>query len=154
MAYITEADLVALFSLDEIRVLSNLKEPNATVINSARVAAAIAWATEIIDSYASVFYLTPLAIVPAILKGYAADLARYQMDLNRPREDVRQRYEDAIAWLKLLSTGKVSLGDSVPRRTTSAIPDLPSVAKDVAPPIATYRASSPIFTPRLTREIW
>lgn len=122
MAYITAQDLIDLFGEEEIIELSNLDTPNAIVVNFGRVAKAIAWAQEIIDSYASVYYLVPLSgtagAVPVIIRGYTSDLARYQLDCNRPREDVRIRYEDAIKWLVLLAAGKVSLGDGVKRKAS------------------------------------
>jgi phage gp36-like protein len=116
MAYVTEAQLVDLFGADEMIQLSNLDEPNATAVNSARITSATAWASEIIDSYASVFYVTPIAPVPYILTGYAKDLVRYQLDCNSPRDDVRQRYEDALKWLEMLAKGIASLGPNVPRK--------------------------------------
>ena len=156
MGYTTEQQLVNAFGFDEIRVLSNLNEPNAPAINSQRIAEVIGNAHGIVNGYVGVRNMLPISspAAVAILEPHEAAIARYLLDLNRPREDVRKRFEDSIGWLKELASGKVFLGDDVSPRSTSTTADLPSVPKDVAPPIATYRASSPIFTPRLTREIW
>ena len=71
---------------------------------------AIAYAEEEANSYVGVLYSLPLATVPLVLKNKVADIARYQLDQFAAREDVRQRYEDAISWLKGVAAGKISLG--------------------------------------------
>ncbi|NJR38533.1 MAG: DUF1320 family protein [Leptolyngbyaceae cyanobacterium CSU_1_4] len=54
-------------------------------------------------------YTLPLSSVPLILRNKCCDIARYRLDRNRPRDDVRQRYEDAIAFFKDLVNGRVKL---------------------------------------------
>lgn len=109
MPYVTQSDMVALFPLSEMVGLTNLDDPAATTVNTNRLDAAIAHAESIIDSYLGVRHSLPLATTPVVLTGYAADITRYVLDSTRAREDVRQRYEDAIVWLKMLAKGEVVL---------------------------------------------
>jgi len=71
---------------------------------------AINYAEAEADSYIGVMYALPLNSVPLVLKNKVADIARYQMDQLCAREDVRQRYEDAMSWFRGVSQGKISLG--------------------------------------------
>lgn len=109
MDYCTVARLVSLFGASEILNLSRLTDPTATTIDTARVEAAIAYAEDEINSYIGLRYTSPFVSVPLVLGGKAADIARYQLDSIHPRDDVRQRYEDAIKWLVLVASGKIDL---------------------------------------------
>lgn len=90
--------------------LTNLHSPDETTINVDAFNAAVVDAEAEINSYVGVVAALPLASVPLVLGGKAADVTRYYLDTLDPRDDVRQRYEDAIEWLKLLAAGKVDLG--------------------------------------------
>jgi phage gp36-like protein len=74
------------------------------------VDAACDYAAQEIDCYLALRYALPIASVPMVLTNKAADIARYQLEHNDPREDVRKRYEDAIVWLKFVAAGKIGLG--------------------------------------------
>jgi phage gp36-like protein len=108
--YVTQADLIRLFGLSEIESLSQLDYPGNPAIDTVRVDAACEYATQEIDCYLALRYALPIASVPLVLTNKAADIARYQLEHNDPREDVRKRYEDAIVWLKLVASGKIGLG--------------------------------------------
>lgn len=64
-----------------------------------------------IDSYISVRYTTPLAAPPPIIKQYCVDIALYRLASSSTRvtEEMRQRYEDAIDWLKAVSKGDAAI---------------------------------------------
>lgn len=153
MAYITEQDLIDLFGEEEIIDLSNLDNPNATTVNSVRVTAAIAQSEDILHTYASAYYSIPLVpidstvpIAPPSVRGILLDHARYHLDINRPREDVRVRYEDGLEWLLLLAKGKVSLGDNYKRKAELVL------EKPAGGPIGIGGAtgsSEPIYTKEL-----
>lgn len=100
-AYITEAGLGERFSVGEITDLA--------ASDTDAVARACTDATSLIDGYLSSRYSLPLAEVPDIVAGWAADIARYRLWDDHAPEEVRRRYEDALAQLKLLSTGVISL---------------------------------------------
>lgn len=110
MSYTDQAKLVELFGEEEILALTNLHKPNAITIDATRLTAAIAWSDNLIDSYLGGRYSLPLPSVPLVLSGYAADIARYQLDSLSPRDDVRRRYDDALKWLGAVCQGKVTLG--------------------------------------------
>ncbi len=110
MVYCTVPQLIGLFGESEILQLSHLDNSSATTIDTVRVNAAIAYAQDEINSYLGGRYTLPLSSVPLVLTGKAADIARYQLDSIRPRDDVRKRYEDAVKWLVLVAGGKLDLG--------------------------------------------
>lgn len=63
-----------------------------------------------IDGYLAGRYTLPLSTVPRVLVNVACDIARYRLYDDRVTEAVQKRYEDAIKFLTLVSTGKVGLG--------------------------------------------
>lgn len=107
--YATAVDFIETFGEPETIQLTNLDVPAATTVNLIPLEKAIAHASEIIDGYCGYRYRLPLAPTPAIT-AYCLDIARYRLDRIRSREDVRQRFEDAIAYFKRVAEGKVSLG--------------------------------------------
>ncbi len=101
------------FGEPETLMLTNLDTPNATVVNPVPINRALTDAAALIDSYLARRYQLPLLTVPQVLIPYSLDIARYKLDRIRNREDVRQRYEDAIKWLEMVASGKVYLGVDV-----------------------------------------
>jgi phage gp36-like protein len=73
---------------------------------------ALSDSTEEIDSYVGVKYDLPLVSVPPILERICCDITMYRLayDASSLTEEIRQRYDDALAWLKKLAEGKVTLG--------------------------------------------
>ena len=108
-AYATEQQFIDQFGQEETIQLTNLEDPAAVAVNSTVLQAALDRASEEIDSYIGQRYDLPLVVLPVTLVQAALDIARYRLDNNDPREDVWQRYEDAIKWLLLIANGKVSL---------------------------------------------
>ena len=66
-------------------------------------------ASQIADGYICAYYTVPLEGAPQNLKIYVCDIARYLLWKSRASEEVRQRYEDAISYLKLVASGKAKL---------------------------------------------
>lgn len=106
--YASRNDLFERFSQVSIenleRMVSADKQPSAAITE-----AAIADASEEADSYIAVSYSLPLPAVPAALKRVVCDIARYRLHSLQPTEEVKQRYEDAIAWLKRIADKKAVL---------------------------------------------
>lgn len=101
--YITRQDLIERYSRREIeRLETNINSPDA-------VAAAITDAVDAINGYISAYHALPLPIIPASIKRVAAVLARYYLYKDKPTEQVRTDYEDAIRWLEQIASGKVKL---------------------------------------------
>ncbi len=142
MDYATVDDMVELFGDREIVELTNLDNPGAETIDEPRLEKALDYASREVDSYLTAAqYQLPLPSVPLVLRNKVADIARYHLDSYRAREDVRQRYEDAVKWLGLLASGKVSLG--LDKATQEEITTDDAV---------TYYSQPKVFTSRLLRD--
>lgn len=124
--YATEADLVARFSEEEI---SNLK---LMVSNPQFVDDAIQDATEEINGHIGGRYPLPLPNVPSNLKRMACDIARYRLYFQQPTEEIRKRYEDAIAFLKRVADNKAHLQIQLPE-TNEIVDDQPKNKPSTAP---------------------
>lgn len=105
--YATEADLVARFG-EEIGGLKVM------VSNPTFVEDAIQDATEEINGHIGDRYSLPLPNVPSNLKRMACDIARYRLYFQQPTDEVRKRYEDAVAFLKRVADNKAHLQIQLP----------------------------------------
>ena len=101
--YADRNDMVLRFSEFEI---SRLEKP---LTAGESVESAIQDASDIADGYIGVKYPIPLPEVPKNLKIYICDIARYLLWKTKASDEVRQRYEDAISFLKRVSDGKAIL---------------------------------------------
>lgn len=99
--YIDQAGLQQRFGATEI---ADLAESDAQA-----VARACSDATTMIDGYLAARYTLPLKSTPAMVVAWAADIARYRLWDEHAPEEVRRRFEDALAQLKLLSQGVIAL---------------------------------------------
>lgn len=109
MAYATQTEAITLYG--ETYILTSVDRdkdgsPDATAFSSA-----LDKASNVVDSYLGVRFDVPISPVPEVLKQYTVDIAVYYSspDLALTKEK-RRRYEDAIAWLKLVAKGQASLG--------------------------------------------
>ena len=79
---------------------------------------ALADASELMDSYIGAKYDLPLPTAPDVLKPVCVDIALYRMSQGAGAltEEIAERHKQAVAWLRDLSRGLVSLGldDSPP----------------------------------------
>lgn len=91
---------------------------------------ALADATALIDSYAGTRHPVPLDPVPPIVATYCIDIAMYRAapDAALATDHDRQRYEDALRFLRDVSKGAVSLGWRDPDPPAGA--DGPAVSID------------------------
>lgn len=113
MAYVTVEDLIDRLGEDEVYVLADRDRDGE--LDQAAIDDAAADAAAEINAYLGKRYSVPLGAerVPRIVKRIAIDLTVYRLaDIGGvggtdPR---RQRYEDAIALLKRLASGEISLG--------------------------------------------
>lgn len=109
MAYCTAEDLLSLLSQTELIQLSadTGNNPDDEVIEDAIEAAQAE-----IDSYLAVRYSLPLAQVPPRVKHLTIDLAIYNLFSRRSllNEVRRQRYLDAIEFLRQVAAGEATLG--------------------------------------------
>lgn len=110
--YIDDAGLRQRFGAKEIDDLIGA-DPSATPDPDPgdvdKLARACSDATQLIDGYLAARYTLPLKSTPPMVVAWAADIARYRLWDEHAPEEVRRRYEDALAQLKLLSTGAIAL---------------------------------------------
>jgi phage gp36-like protein len=138
MAYAIAADFIKAFGERETLMLTNLDNPNSVTIDPIPLDKALDDATAEIDTYIGSRYILPLASTPTVVNRYCLDIARYMLDRIRSREDVRLRYEDALKWLGMLASGKVSIGaDLLGSSISQTAPSLGAsgARTSVAPPI-------------------
>ena len=103
--------------------LLHLTDPTGSnTVDAALVALALADAGGEVDSYLAAVLTEPLTVVPPRIVSVACDLARYRLYAlaGGEPEQVQERYDAAVRWLKDIATGKARL----------AIP--PAAGEDVA----------------------
>jgi phage gp36-like protein len=108
MSYTTINDLRKRLSEQKLIQLTDYKQSGST--DTDVVTAALGSASGIIDSYAAGRYTLPLT-ASAQVKDIELTIAIYKLHEGRQLvpDQVRQSYEDAIAFLKDVSSGKASL---------------------------------------------
>lgn len=102
MAYAIRTDLEAAYGAAEIAQRESMLPAGA-------VDRALADADAFIDGYASGRYAVPLSPVPANVLRLACAIARYNLLGDAATDRARADYEDAVAWLKDLAAGRVTL---------------------------------------------
>lgn len=107
MKYATLEDLNRRFGTRELQTLAPSDEPGG--IDSDLIEAALNDAQAEIDSYIGQRYRVPLASVPDVLVGVACDLARFRLYSTNPTEEVMNRYNQRIAFLRDVSSGKAGI---------------------------------------------
>lgn len=100
MPYVTEEEFEQAFGRDELDDL---------LAGGADFAKTEAAAASLIGGYIGAKYALPLAAVPDIVKGWALDVTRYRLWDEQAPEEVRRRYEDALAQLRDLARGTIML---------------------------------------------
>lgn len=102
MSYATKADLELRYGASEIAQLER------GLVGSS-IETALQDASDIADGYIGAYYAVPLSGTPANIRIYICDIARYLLWKSRASQEVRQRYEDAISYLKLIASGRAKL---------------------------------------------
>jgi len=110
MAYAVKQDIIDRYGEDIL--LTSFDPDNTGSADDDLITKALADASSEVDSYLAALYDVPLATTPDIIVQRTVDIGVY---LGSFRADVmtdgkRQRYEDAVAWLKLVAKGTIQLG--------------------------------------------
>lgn len=111
MPYATSQDIAELHGTQFLNDLAD-RDQSGTVDTNV-VDSAIISADAEINTYLAMRYTTPLAMpTPEIVKIASVEIASYRLASNglTLTEDIRKRYEDMIALLKLIASGKAGLG--------------------------------------------
>lgn len=107
MPYASLADLIERAGEKEIVQIADRNRdgtPDPDVIDSA-----LTDADNLINGYVAVKYALPLPVVPDLVRTWAVSIARYVLHRNGAPEWVVTDYKDAIAGLKDLARGLVTL---------------------------------------------
>lgn len=112
--YATTADLIARYGEAELIDLTDRGSVATGAVVSAVAEAAILDACGEVEAYLGVRYSVPVTPVPVQLVAVTCDIARYRLHDDRPTEDVRKRYEDAVRWLRDVSRGAAVLPAAAP----------------------------------------
>lgn len=113
MTYAVSQDLVDRFGSTELEQLTDRTNVPPSTIDAVVVSRALVDADGVIDGYIGKQYALPLNVVPPVLVKVAADLARYFLHGEAADKDsiVTRNYNNAIAWLKDVAKGLVSIDD-------------------------------------------
>lgn len=108
--YASKDDIVALYGMQLLTLVSDQnrdRQPDDEIIDAALEAA-----DDEINAYLSAQYTVPLVYVSGPVRKIAINIAVYTMALGRAQrtEEMRLRYEDAVAMLKMMASGKIGLG--------------------------------------------
>lgn len=112
MAYAEQADIVQLYGERLLEIVGDRDRDG--VVDEDAVELALESASSEIDSYLATRYPVPLTDPPPQMVVQACvDIAVYRLAYNTTSltEEMRVRYTDTIAWLKLVAKGDAQLPD-------------------------------------------
>lgn len=110
--YATVEFMTKRFGQREVIALSDREQTGE--VDSTVLADALDEASAEIDTYLAGRYALPLDPQPKMLAGICCDIARYRMCGGETvmTEEIDKRYKAAIAFLKLVASGDVTLGST------------------------------------------
>jgi phage gp36-like protein len=107
MAYVSKDSLIKQFGEKELIQLTDRSRTGS--VDDAVLNVSIANACSEADSYIGAVYSLPLPAVPEVLVKMAGDITRFHLYNQQASEEVQNRYDRAVAWLKDLARGVVKL---------------------------------------------
>lgn len=105
--YAQVTDMQMRFGQEE---LEQLAPSDTGAVDQSKVESALNDASAEMDTYLGSVYTLPLSDPNPYLKTICCDITRFRLWDDAVSEEVRKRYEDAVAWLKKVVKGDVSLG--------------------------------------------
>ena len=108
MGYAQATDMVTRFGQEELEQLA--PSDTAESFDQDKVDSALSDASAEMNTYLGSVYSLPLTDPNPYLKTICCDITRFRLWDDAVSEEVRKRYEDAVAWLKKVVKGDVSLG--------------------------------------------
>lgn len=132
---ITLQDLIDRFGEDELAALTgierhdviNVETVNTAIADAVAEACSYLYAVGLVrrDSVGDFVYID--AIVPKELTGKVCNIARYNLHKDGETETVKDRYDDAVAWLKAVKKDPTMLiGQATTPTTSAAISVMPN----------------------------
>ncbi len=118
MAYATLADIEKWIDADTLVRLTD--DGGLGIVDTAVVDAVLDAASLEIDGYLGGRYTLPLAQPPAILAKLCVDIAGYLLHIRRdevPADYWTRQYDNAVAFLRRVADGRISLGAGDPEGT-------------------------------------
>jgi len=109
MPYATAQDMTERFGVPEMIQLTDIAVPRLGAVNTVTLDRALGDASAEIDGYLVGRVALPLTAAPALLKVYCCDMARYRLMSVRADDRAKAAYDAAIAWLKRIADGTISL---------------------------------------------
>lgn len=128
MTYATRQDMIERHGEQALIELTDRVEPILNIIIDTVLNAALADASALIDSFVGRRHAVPLATIPPALVRHACAIAFYDLHRGRHSEETRKAFEDAMDYLRNISTGTVVLNiagnepASAPAQAVSAAP--------------------------------
>ena len=107
MSYVTQQDLIDRFG--EAELVQVTDRTGGGVIDALAVSLAIGDINNRIASYLRGRYQLPIDPPPPELAAAAADMVRYRLYDDAPTDQVRQRHDDAMRFLREIAEGKAEL---------------------------------------------
>lgn len=108
MGYAQATDMVTRFGQEELEQLA--PSDTAESFDQDKLDSALSDASAEMNTYLGSVYSLPLTDPNPYLKTICCDITRFRLWDDAVSEEVRKRYEDAVAWLKKVVKGDVSLG--------------------------------------------
>ena len=127
MPYATLADLISRFGEQEL--IEQTDRVSGVNVDVAIVARELDYASAVIDGYLAARYALPLPAVPDLLVGLCCDLVRYALYTDAAPDIVRDRYRDAAARLRDISTGAIKLDAATPSVASSGEVEMLSIPR-------------------------
>ncbi|EAU2361470.1 DUF1320 domain-containing protein [Salmonella enterica subsp. enterica] len=92
-------------NLDELLI-----QPGTDDLNEKKLTQALNDAGALADSYLSAKYTLPLAVVPQVLVQHCCAIAFYYLCDQQASEQARDRYREALTWLREVKSGGIPIG--------------------------------------------
>jgi phage gp36-like protein len=129
LAYAVQNDLSPR-RISNAELIQLTDDTNSGAVNAQLVSDILDEASAVVDSYAGQRYGVPLQTSLQV-KGLTLTIAEYLLYLRRKRmkEDVRQAYEDAISFLRDVSSGKARLDQPAAATQQSGAGDVQTTTK-------------------------
>lgn len=87
-----------------------LFQPDSDTPNEKKLVQALSDAGALADSYLSAKYSLPLAVVPQVLVQHCCAIAFYYLCDQQATDQARDRYRDAMTWLREVKNGSIPIG--------------------------------------------